>query len=84
MEEDNNDTNDRCYRKEHQNHLCVSKEDATPIGHIVPYKPCCQSFGNSSHCAIGLYIPKMKMIALIPFLKKLFKTNQVKRRIQKF
>ena len=45
---------------------------STPIGHIIPREPCCQSFGDSSHCAIGLYIKKMKVIALIPFSKSLF------------
>ena len=45
---------------------------STPIGHIVPRTPVCKSFGDASHCAIGVYIPSMKVIALFPFKKKIF------------
>jgi hypothetical protein len=45
----------------------------TPMGHIVPRDPFCISYGDASHCAIGVVIPKLKILAMLPFSEHLYR-----------
>jgi hypothetical protein len=44
-----------------------------PIGHIVPRDPSCVSWGDASHNAIGVVIPDLKIVILLPYSEHLYR-----------